>query len=205
MTRSLLLVAAIALASLGCGRAAPRARIEVTRLPDTRPPMAIARCLTSGLRPPIRYLWTLGRELRQWGWRVPHDEEALMLTVPASPGAGAGLACRAIDATGTVADAASSLAPITILAVRPPVTPAAPLTVEGRGFGAQRAAGDGVWLVPPRGPALAADPGCKGGSWSDTRIVACLPPEARGRTLEVRVESRGRLAAGPPIPRGAAR
>lgn len=194
----LLLLAALA-APVRTGCTPARARVAISRLPDSQ--LATARCLTRGLSPPIHYLWKLGPGLTPVGAGAPRDEGAVMLAISRSAKA-MSIACTAIDAAGASLSAQSSLDPISIRAVQPP-SAAHPrlLTITGTGFGAKPEGDDGVYLVPLRGPALRADVGCPGAGWKDSELRACAPAEAIGRSLQIRVESGERLAIapGPPL------
>ncbi|MFI5289429.1 MAG: hypothetical protein ACHQ17_07260, partial [Polyangia bacterium] len=129
-----LLLLAIAAAPVRTGCTPARARIAISRLPDTS--LATARCWTRGLNPPIRFRWTLGPGLTPVGPGAPRDEGALMLAVARS-GKKMSIACTAEGAAGASVSAATSLDPISIRAVELP-SGAHPglLTISGSGFGA---------------------------------------------------------------------
>ena len=178
----------------GCG--APRARIAVERLPGTRPELVLLRCQALGLKKP-KYEWTIGSSVHQVGWGAPRDEAALFVSLDKGAPANLQVSCRASEEKekgGRTVEAATSLAPIAIKSATAPKRAGEPVVVEGSGFGAKPLAGDALWLIPPRGDRVPLDHGCKGASWTDAKITACLPPEPPGR-YELRLQSGGRLAA----------
>jgi hypothetical protein len=186
----LAVAAAVAPARTGCR--APRASLQVERY-GGKPEMVLLRCRVSGVSHP-RYEWTIGNALHTVGWSPPRDQPALLVTLDAKAQPPAlAASCRATGDDGVIAEAATELAPISVRTVTPPKRPGEPLSVEGGGFGANRGADDALWLRPEGGARVAADHACKGASWSDGKILACLPPGMNGR-IDVRVESGGRLA-----------
>jgi hypothetical protein len=181
-------VLALFVSSWGCGQ--PRAWIDVERIEGTRPEWAILRCRTSGFPKRPRFAWKLPGGVRPTGVGQPLDEDALQVQISDNLRSAEIVECAASGDKEAAARVA--LGPCKISATR---LAAQLLTVEGSGFGSE-GSGDELWLVPARGRARRADQGCKGGSWSDTRIIACLPPLAKGQ-YQVRVQSAGRLVLGP--------
>lgn len=196
MLRPVPLLLLLLAAPLGC--APPRARLSLERLPGTA--LATARCLSSGLGAPIHFDWALGPGLKQWGYGAPKDEAALMVALPTTPRGALTIACTATGSAGKKVEAFGSFDPIVIRAVHPPSAMSPLLTVEGSGFGQAPYFGDGLYLVPVRGRALIADTACPGGKWSDALVRGCVPREAGGRRLQVRLESAGRLGIAPGAP-----
>jgi hypothetical protein len=174
----------------GCGQ--PLARIEVERLEGTRPEWAILRCRASGFTNPPRFTWKLSAGVRPIGVNQPLDGGALLVQLADNLRGSETVDCVAAD-KDVQAAAQLSLGPCQVTAAR---VAAGVLTIDGSGLGLQAGPDDGVFLVPPRGLTRRADHTCKGGSWSDTRIVACLPSLAK-QGWQVRVQSGGRLALGP--------
>jgi hypothetical protein len=180
----------------GCA-APPEARLQASRFEGTqRPPLVLLRCRTSGLEPPRKLVWSLGPALRRADpvRGTPLDDDALLvqLAEPAAPAATT-VECQASDGAGRRASASAQLAAITITAAT--VGPDR-IVIEGSGFGPARGEDDAVFVAPPRGRLARLEPGCAPASWSDGRIVACLPPGMAAHGGEVRVQSRGRLGVG---------
>jgi hypothetical protein len=178
------------------GGTPPSARIEAVRYEGTVGPTWLLRCRSAGLTPPLKHAWTLSPGLRTAVWAMPLDEDAVLVNTPEPIARGTGAECKVSDAHKREAHAQIALDPIAVTAAT--VAAGGPLTVEGSGFGGKRGNEDGVWLVPPRGFAVAADHACKQASWSETRITACVPSPLP-RALQVRVQSRGRLGLGPAL------
>jgi hypothetical protein len=182
--------ALLVLALFGCGQ--PRAWIDVERIEGTHPEWAILRCRTSGFKSRPRIAWKLPGGVRLTGAGQPLDEDALQVQLNDNLRSAEIVECTATSDKEAAARVA--LGPCKISAAR---IAAELLTVEGSGFSTP-AGGDEVWLVPARGRARRADHECKGGAWSDTRIVACLPRLGKG-AYQVRVQSAGRLVLGPAV------
>src|SRR5581483_11593151 len=175
----------------GCG--APRARIAVERLPGTRPELVLLRCQAIGLKKP-KYEWTIGSSVHQVGWGAPRDEAALFVSLDKGAPANLSVSCRASEEGGRSLEASTSLAPIAIKSASAPKRAGDLVVVEGSGFGAKPLDGDALWLIPPRGNRVPLDHACKGASWTDAKITACLPAQPPGR-YELRLQSGGRLGA----------
>jgi hypothetical protein len=175
----------------------PRAHVETTRFDGVRPETFVVRCRVDDAPGPLVYTWKLGSAVRLAGWAAPTNEESLLVQLHDPPiPAGSTVDCRAtplgVDGGAPSWSAWQSL-------VAPEVRAASGadrLTVDGSGFGAERGEDDRVWLVPARGDAIALDHGCAGASWSDAKIVGCVPTGVSG-AYQVRVESAGRLGVGP--------
>ena len=192
---TLLLAAAAAQPRFGC--APPRARVTIEAVQASRPTLAWARCLTVGLKPPVTFAWKVPLELKTIGWNAPQTEGALLLQVPDAPKHSSRLRCAATDGSGASVIATAVYGPLVVTKVAPGE---GTLTVEGSGFGPPPAPDergeDGVYLVPPRGPAILAVQACPAATWGDEKIVACMPPGVKG-TFALRVASGGRLAQAP--------
>lgn len=184
----------VALLASACART-PTVRVEARRLDGPRPPQLLLRCRVDGAKGLIKYQWRFSAGVKQIGWSVPSDE-ATALVQPAEPAAGWAECAATIDDKLTLR-AAHSLAPLTI-ATAPPTAKAGELvTVRGGGFGPLPGDGDGIWLVPRRGAALPADHACKGATWNETVMSACVPASARGAAWQLRVQVGAELALAP--------
>lgn len=196
MMRSALLhtfVAACCVAG-ACARA-PSVRVEAHPVDGTRPPEWALRCLYEGFVPPVKTQWKFPSGVKQIGWGVPQDEPIELVQPPERQPTWA--QCTVTGADGTSTHAVHSLVPIAIGAAPTTAKVGELLIVRGAGFGSEPNHGDGLYLVPSWGRALVADATCKGASWSDATVSACVPPAARGRTLSVRVQSAETLAVAP--------
>ncbi len=200
--RAVLLVAVAAAApSHGCRT--PRARLESELLQATHPELVLLRCRISGFRGRPRFSWKLPSGVRLYASNEPVDEGALLVQVNDTPHPEL-VQCDAIHEPDS-ATALLALGPSQVTAAHAAAataTAVALLTVDGSGFTVERGEDDAVWLVPARGVAVRADHACKLASWSESHIVACLPKLASG-SYQVRVQSGGRLAAGPSLTLGA--
>jgi hypothetical protein len=177
--RALLIVALF-----GCGQ--PRAWLEAERLEGTRPDWAVLRCRTTGFPSRPHYTWKLPATVHSVGGQ-PLDDDALLVQVADNLRGAEIVECIADDVGARLA-----LGPGAITTAR---LAANQLTIDGSGLGS--AGPDAaVYLVAPRGRAVRTDGACKAASWSDTRIVVCLPTLS-GKAYQVRVESAGRLVLGP--------
>jgi hypothetical protein len=183
-----------------CGGDPPEAWIEVQRLSGSRTELVQARCLTRGLKEPIVYSWKTGSSLRQYT-SMPRDGAALLVDV-LNPNA-TSIDCHA-GPPGNVVTAWTSLAPVVIRSVTvldagkpaPAGTTASVghgLAVEGTGFGVQPRGEDGIYFARARGRTYVANHSCTGAVWTDTRIVACVPPGVTAGLWQVRVQAGGRL------------
>ncbi|MGZ3440786.1 MAG: hypothetical protein ACXVDD_14785 [Polyangia bacterium] len=175
----------------GCSRT-PSVRVEARRLDGPRPPQVSLRCRATGLKPPVKYQWRFPAGVRQIGWGVPQDEPTELVEPPAS-----GVAWAECAATGDdkkTVRATHSLAPLAVSAAPARAKVGELVTVRGSGFGPSPNEGDGIWLVPRFGAARAADVACKGASWSEVALSACVPPSARGASWQLRVQAAGELA-----------
>src|SRR5260370_17929758 len=75
---------AASLVGIGCA-GSPSARISERRLDGPRPPQAIIRCETDGLKAPIKIAWKLPAEVKQIGVGVPAGARiALLVQAPAA-------------------------------------------------------------------------------------------------------------------------
>jgi hypothetical protein len=192
--RGLLLVAATAVAPAPHGCRAPSARLEVLRFEATRPELLVLRCRATGFRLRPRYSWKLPTGVRAFTSGEVTDEDALQVQVADGARGALDVECTALDEPD-VATARVRLGAGQVTAAK---AAAGQLTVDGSGLGEERGPDDAVWLIPARGAALRADHDCKSATWSDGRVVACLPPLAP-KCYQVRVESGGRLLLGPPV------
>jgi len=187
------LMAACALAG-ACSRA-PSVRIEGHPVDGTRPTLWLLRCIADGFVAPVKTQWKLAVGVKPVGGNVPLDESTTIVQPPERMPAWA--QCTVTGADGTSTHAVHSLTPIAIGAAPTTAKVGELLLVRGSGFGNEPNRGDGVWLVPPWGRALAADATCKRATWSDAAVSACVPAAARGRTWSVRVQSADTLAIAP--------
>jgi hypothetical protein len=181
---------------MGCA-GSPSARISERRLDGPHPAQAIIRCVTDGLKPPIKFQWKLEPSVKQIGWGVPsEDEESLLVQVLDREAARAGewARCTATGSDGVIVSAERSLNPPLITAAPVKARAGEKITVRGSGFGPTRASDDAIFLVPAWGAAHALDHACKGAEWSESAITACLPPSLAAGPLELRVQSGGELA-----------
>jgi hypothetical protein len=175
----------------GCGQ--PRAWMEAERLEGTRPEWVVLRCRISGFPARPRFSWKLPPGVHPISTSQPLDEGALLVQLNDNLRSSEVVECTAgSDKDPPTATAQLALGPCTPASAK---IAAGQLIVDGNGFG-DKGAADAVWLVPARGRALRADHACKGASWTETHIVACLPKLA-AKSYQVRVESAGRLALGP--------
>jgi hypothetical protein len=180
---------------LGSCTQPPSARITVRRLEGASPPPALVRCLVVGLKARVQYQWKLGPGVRSIGWRAPVDEPAQLLDVGgvASPW----VECDAADADGHTVKATAAL--------MPPQISDSPrqlrargvddlVTVRGSGFPPAPGPDDGLYLVSERGTVVATDASCKGASWSQTVVSACVPPSLPAGAWQLRVQAGDGLA-----------
>ena len=152
------------------------------------------RCRADGLKRPVKHHWRLPAGVRQIGWGVLDDEANELVQPPERQAAWA--ECTATGDDGVVVRATHSLVPLAVTAAPTTARPGELITVRGAGFGPSASDGDAIWLVPAFGPSLRAT-ACKGAAWSEAAVSACVPPAARGRTWQVRVQSNEELAAAP--------
>jgi hypothetical protein len=141
------------------------------------------------------FLWKLSGGVRPVG-QAPRGAEAV---VEVSDGARASSAveCTVTDRRGRSDSAVARFSPLSVRAVVPQRST---ITIDGSGLGAKRGPKDAVYLLAG-GRAIEADSGCPAASWSDTRIVACLPRALWGaRAARVRVQSGARLVSAPGAP-----
>jgi hypothetical protein len=191
MSRAWLL---ILVAAAGCRSGTPSARLEATRLEATRPELVLLQCRASGFPARPKFSWKLPGGVRTSGV-PPLDHGSLLVQLADNLRHAELVECTATSEGNLTATAELALGPITVSSAK---VEGSLLTVEGSGFGAKAGTADGVWLVPARGRALATLTPCKGASWSETKIVACLPATAQ-KPYQVRVQSGGRLGLGPPL------
>jgi hypothetical protein len=191
--RAALLVSAILVG--GCSRP-PAAQLTQRRLDGPRPPQLMLRCRATGLKPPVKYAWRFAPSVRQVGWQVPVDEAAMLVTIPDTPPLPVWAECTATGEDKVEVRASRSLVAPTVTIASAAAHGGELVSVRGEGFGPQRSAGDGLWLVPGWGRARALDHACKGASWSDSVVIACVPPSLSG-TYELRLQTGGELASAP--------
>lgn len=194
----------LVLAAAGC-RTPPSAHIEARRLDGPRPPQVVAHCVVAGLAPPVTYKWRVPATVKPIGWSPPLDEPWLLVQIPegAAP-TGAWAECTAVGADKAGVRTARSLVPPQISSAPTKAKAGELVTVRGGGFGPTRETGDGLWLVPPRGAAVAADHACKGASWAEGVITACVPKTLAPGAWQLRVSAGGELAIAP-VPLGVGR
>jgi hypothetical protein len=201
MRAALRLLVLVAASTGGCHRP-PHARIAVRRLDGPRPPQAEVRCLVDGLGAHPTYQWKLSPGLRGVGWNVPTDEPWLLVQLQgdSAPPGGSWAECDAADDAGRAARAAVSLfAPVIGSWPRTLVGRAGELvTVRGSGFGPARGDDDQLYFVGPRRAPFPADFACKGASWSDAAVSACVPAGGLGAgAWTLRVQASGALGLAP--------
>jgi hypothetical protein len=184
----------LALLASACSRA-PVVRVEAHRLDGPRPPQVALRCRVEGGKAPLKYQWRFAAGVKQIGWTPPSDEPVVLVQA-AEPVAGWAECAATID-DKLILRAAHSLAPLTVSAAPATAKVGELVTVRGSGFGPSPGGGDGIWLVPSRGAARLADHACKGATWADAAISACVPASARGAAWQLRVQSGGELAGAP--------
>lgn len=184
-----LFIAAAGLAG-ACSRA-PSLRVEAHALDGTRPPQWVLRCETQNFKGPVKVQWRFPAGVKQIGWGTPQDEPTELVQPPETTASWG--ECTATGADGVVLRASHSMVPISISAAPATAKVGELFVVRGAGFGPSPSGEDGIWLVPPRGAAIAAD-NCKGASWGEAAVSACVPAAARGRTWLVRVQSNETLA-----------
>ncbi len=183
----------VACAAGACART-PSVRVEGHRLDGPRPPQWVLRCRADGLKPPVKYQWRFPSGVKQIGWGSLQDEPNELVQPPEGPPTWA--ECAATGADGVVVRASHSLVPLLVSAAPATAKAGELIVVRGAGFGPSPSGGDGIWLVPAWGPALPAA-SCKGAAWSEAAVSACVPPAARGRTWQLRVQSNEELAIAP--------
>ncbi|MDB4969590.1 MAG: hypothetical protein JWN44_5279 [Myxococcales bacterium] len=179
----------------GCTRA-PSAYITQRRLDGPKPPQIMLRCRTTGLEAPVKFAWRFAAPVKQVGWNVPVDETAILVTVPEPPQLPLWAECTATGAGNVEARASRALVAPVVAAAPVAARSGELVSVRGSGFGPSRNADDGVWLVPGWGRARPLDHACKGASWSDALVSACVPPSSGGK-WQVRVQAGGELAIWP--------
>jgi hypothetical protein len=178
----------------GCARP-PAVHVSVRRLDGPRPPEVVLRCHADGLKPPIKYQWHLGPLAKQVGWSAPTDEPALLAQIPEAPPPGSVWAeCVATGDDHVTVRASRALVPAAIAAAPTRARPGELVTVRGSGFGPTRNLDDAIYFVPAWGAARAADHACKGASWSDGVVSACVPRDLAPGPWELRVQVGGELA-----------
>jgi hypothetical protein len=155
----------------------------------------VLRCRADGLKPPVKYQWRFPAGVKQIGWGVPQDEPDELVQPPETSASWG--ECSATGDDKVVLRATHSLVVLSVSAAPATAKVGERITVRGTGFGPSPSGSDGIWLVPAWGVAIAADAACKGASWAEGAITACVPPAARGRTLEVRVQASEELAIAP--------
>ena len=180
------------LALAACAR--PAVRIEVERVEGTRPELVLLRCIPSGIGGHPRFSWHLSPGARTSGI-PPLDEDAILVQLADGKNSET-IECVLFGENNLTLTAQASIGPLAVSSAK---LDGAQLTVEGSGLGGKPTRDDAVWLVPARGRALRADHACKSASWSESKIVACLPALEK-KPYQVRVQSGGRLALGPQIP-----
>jgi hypothetical protein len=185
-----LALAMIALA--GCNR--PGLRLEAEPIEGTHPALVLLRCIASGIPGHPRFAWHLSPGARTSGV-PPLDEDALLIQLSDTKSAET-IECVVFGENNFTASAEVSVGAIAISGAK---LDGAQITVEGSGFGGKPAPNDAIWLIPGRGRAIRADSACKNASWSETKLVACLPPLDK-KPHQLRVQSGGRLALGPLLP-----
>ena len=164
-------------------------------LDGPRPRQLVFRCRAQGLKPPVKYAWRFPAGVRQIGWGVATDEP-FALEQPPDKGV-AWAECTATGDDKVVVRASHSMAPLAIRAAPATAKVGELVTLHGSGFGPSPSAGDGIWLVPRWGRALAADTSCKGAAWSEVAVSACVPAAARGAAWQLRVQTSDELAQAP--------
>lgn len=173
----------------GCSRP-PAAYLAVRRLDGPRPQQLLLRCRVDGLKPPIKYVWRVAPEVRPI---FSADEPTLLVQLgptPVAPWA----ECTATAEDKVTARAARALASPTISASPSSAQPGQLLTVRGSGFGPARDPSSAIYFVPGWGRARAADHECKGASWSDAAISACVPRALAAGQWQLRVQAVDELA-----------
>jgi len=188
-----ILVAACCVAG-ACTRV-PSVRVEAHPVDGTRPTQWALRCYTSGLREPVKVQWRFPAGVKQIGWGVPQDEPVELVQPPDKQTTWA--ECAATGADNTVVRATHSLLPIAVASAPVTAKVGELITVRGSGFGPSANVEDHLWLMPSWGRAFAADSSCKGAGWNDGAVSACVPPMARGRSWQLRVQAADTLALAP--------
>ena len=188
-----ILVAACCVAG-ACSRA-PSVRVEAHPVEGTHPAQWALRCVADGLKPPVKVQWRFPAGVKQIGWGVPQDEPVELVQPPERQATWA--ECAATGSDNVLVRATHSLVPIAVGAAPATAKAGELITVRGSGFGATPNLDDRIWLVPPFGRAFSADASCKGATWSDAAVTACVPAAARGRSWQVRVQAADTLAIAP--------
>jgi hypothetical protein len=195
----LLLAAAAVGPHRGCEE--PRARVRARPLVGGRPEWMLLECQLTGATAQS-YRWILGGGVRPIGGGQPEDSDALLVQLLDKVAGERGrVECEVTLEAGRAISAQTYLGPVAVSAVHAPVPPLTMVTVDGVGFGAHPGPDDALYLVSPHGTVRPADHRCAQASWSESRIVACLPadlPQKERYTL--RVEAQGRLALAPGAP-----
>jgi hypothetical protein len=186
--------AVVALLTTGCSRA-PDGEISLRRLEGPRQPHFVLRCEVQDLQPPIHYQWRFSPSVKTVG-NVPTTEAATLVSAPEPP-SGLFAECTATDANNRMVQRSRALAVPAIGAAPASARVGELISVRGSGFGPSRNPGDALWFVPPRGAARAADHACKGASWADAVITACVPPSVRGGRWQLRVQAADDLGLAP--------
>jgi hypothetical protein len=189
----LLLVIIVAISMGACSRT-PSLRVEAHPLDGTRPPQWVLRCQARRLKEPVKYQWRFPAGVKQIGWGVPQDEPTELVQPPETQAAWG--ECTATGADGVVVRASHSMMPASVSAAPAAAKVGELIVVRGAGFGPSPSGEDGIWLVPPWGAAIRADD-CKGASWGDAAVSACVPKAARGKSWLVRVQSNETLVSAP--------
>jgi hypothetical protein len=188
----LLLIAACSFAG-ACSRA-PSLRVEAHALDGTRPPQWVLRCAARRLKEPVKYQWRFPPGVKQIGWGTPQDEPTELVQPPETNATWG--ECTATGADGVVLRASHSMVPPSVSAAPATAKVGELIVVRGAGFGPAPSREDGIWLVPSWGAALPSD-ACKGASWGEAAVSACVPAAARGKTWLVRVQSNETLVTAP--------
>lgn len=172
----------------------PSVRVEARRLDGPRPPQVALRCRATGLPGPIKYAWRFAAGVKTLGWSVPTDEPVALVQLPDPVSTPVWAECAATGDNGVVARAAHALTPPVIAVASTKARAGEVVTARGSGFGPSRNDDDALWFVPSWGRARAADHACKGATWSDTSVSACLPPSLPPGRWQLRVQAGGELA-----------
>jgi hypothetical protein len=192
--RAALLLPVFVVVSGGCTRP-PVVRVDARRLDGPRPAEVLLRCRAEGLRAPLKFQWKLAPAVKQIGWGAPTDEPTLLVQLPDNAGPVTPWAECAVTGDGNVTvRAARALVPPAVSAAPVKAAPGELVTVRGSGFGPSRNPDDAIYFVPAWGAARAADHACKGATWGDGAVSACVPASVGAGEWQVRVQTSGELA-----------
>ncbi len=184
-------LALLTICAAGCNR--PGLRLEAEPLEGTHPPLVLLRCIATGIPGHPRFAWHLSPGARTSGV-PPLDEDTLLIQLSETKSSET-IECVVFGENNLTATAQAAIGPLVISTAK---LEGSQITVEGTGLGGKPAREDAVWLIPTRGRAVRADASCKAASWSEAKIVACLPSLEK-KPYQVRVQSGGRLALGPEV------